>query len=229
MREEQRQGARQKEVSDVELVNRLVGGDLSAFPLFYHRYARLIRHCIAKRTHLEADDLLQEFFVKLQTGNYKALDHWNRVTPLVNYLAIIVRNFTIDAHRRQFGRTKTSTDTDHPAPSLIGWVKGLIFRGARGGEDDPGDDESDQESDWHAPPDTRWERRELRKQGIRAWSQLSSPRDRRLICGKFHRDTPAEQAALAEGLSGGTFRKAMFDAQRRYMALLRGVAPEFFA
>lgn len=215
------------DMSDVELVNQLVAGKRAAFPVFYHRYARLIRHCITKRTHLEADDLMQDFFVKLQASNFKALDHWNRVTPLTNYLSLVIKNFVIDAYRGQGGRR--GPRQRNPIDTLRDWMRRVILGGGRSGEDDAGDDDEEQVSDWHASPDTRLERLELRKQGIKAWSRLSSPRDRRLICGKFHRDTPADQAALAEGLSPGTFRKAIFDAQKRYMTVMRDVAPEFFA
>ena len=227
MSEARQRRAGVEDVSDVELVNQLVEGKRAAFPIFYHRYARLIRHCITKRTHLEADDLTQDFFVKLQASNFKALDHWNRVTPLANYLSFIIKNFVIDVYRRQGGgrgpRQPNTIDT------LRDWMRRVISGGGRSSDEDARDDEEEQVSDWHAPPDTRLEHRELRKQGIKAWSRLSSPRDRRLICGKFHRDTPADQAALAEGLSPGTFRKAIFDAQKRYMTLMRDVAPEFFA
>ena len=72
------------------------------------------------------------------------------------------------------------------------------------------------------------EKRDLRRSAIKAWLQLSSTRDRRLICGKFHRDTPPSVAAEREGLNAGTFRKALFDAQRRYMALVRASVPEYF-
>lgn len=213
-----------QDLSDVELVNQLVEGKQAAFPIFYARYARLIRHCITKRTHLEADDLMQDFFVKLQANKYRALDGWNRVTPLTNYISFIVKNFVIDEYRRSCGRRPPNR-----METVRDWMRRVILGSGRTGEEDTGEDDSEQVSDWHAPPDARLERLALRRKGVEAWARLSSPRDRRLICGKFHRDTPAEQAALVEGLSSGTFRKAVFDAQKRYMALLRNVAPEFFA
>ena len=50
MSEARQRRAGVEDVSDVELVNQLVEGKRAAFPIFYHRYARLIRHCITKRT-----------------------------------------------------------------------------------------------------------------------------------------------------------------------------------
>jgi hypothetical protein len=71
--------------------------------------------------------------------------------------------------------------------------------------------------------------RDLRRGAIKAWGKLGSPRDRRLICDKYHRDTPPSAAAVREGLNPGSFRKALFDAQRRYMTLVKASIPEYFS
>ena len=54
-------------------------------------------------------------------------------------------------------------------------------------------------------------------------------RDRRLICGKYHRDTFPGAEAEREDLRPATFRKALFDAQRRYMVLIKVSIPEYFS
>ena len=240
-----RDPAENVEVTDVELVNQLVAGKLEVFPIFYRKHSRLIRHCIAKRTHLPPDDLLQDFFLKLQVGAYRALDRWNRETPFSGYLSFIVKNFVIDAYRAD---ADTASRRRKPARGKFAkWATPISSGDAQVGDeisndkllwrqiaskphrgDEGAEDEEESISGWHAPPDTRLESRELRRRGILAWSRLSSERDRRLICGKFHRETPADAAATAEGLSPGTFRKAIFDAQKRYTASLRLVAPEFY-
>lgn len=76
--------------------------------------------------------------------------------------------------------------------------------------------------------DDKIERRSLRRSGIKAWLELRSDRDRRLICYKYHRDTPNEVIGQRENLTGGAIRKALFDAQKRFMLHLKVVAPEYF-
>jgi DNA-directed RNA polymerase specialized sigma24 family protein len=142
------------------------------------------------------------FFLRLQTTQFRALQLWNRSRPLPNYLRQVVRNFVLDRLRSE-----------------------KRYRGQKGSDaleelEIAAEDASAQE---------KIEMRQMRKGAIKAWAQLASPRDRRLICGKYHRDIPPSLAAAREGLNAGTFRKALFDAQRRYMALVKVSIPEYFS
>ena len=190
------------DLSDVELANRLVAGDTDAFNAFYKRYGRLIYYCIQQSTDLAPDDIFQEFFLRLQGSQFRALAQWERSRPLPSFLRAIVKNFVIDRHRSE-KRHKNHSDID---------------------------DNSNQNLVDQAPTgqDLR-EKRDLRRGGINAWLKLSSPRDQRLICGKFHRETPPAVAAEREGLSSGAYRKALFDAQKRYLLLVQQAVPEYFA
>jgi RNA polymerase sigma factor (sigma-70 family) len=188
--------------SDVELVNRLANGDMTAFLAFYNRYGKLIYHCIQQIDKELADDACQDFFLRLQTTQFRALQLWNRSRPLANYLRPVVRNFVLDRLRseRRYRDQKGSDALDELEIAA--------------------EDASAQE---------KIELRQMRKGAIKAWAQLASPRDRRLICGKYHRDTSPSIAAEWEGLNAGAFRKALFDAQRRYMALVKVSIPEYFS
>ena len=188
--------------SDVELVNRLANGDRVAFTAFYNRYAKLIYYCVRQIEKDLTDDIFQDFFLWLQNTHFRALQLWNRTRPLPNYLRQVVRNFALD-RRRSEERHRGRRGPD--APEELGIAS---------------EDVSAQE---------KIEMLELRKGAIKAWGQLPSKRDRRLICDKYHRDTPSSVAAEREGINANAFRKALFDAQRRYMALVKGSIPEYFS
>ena len=191
------------EISDVELVNRLTDGDTSIFTVFYDRYSRLIMHCIRSRTDQEADDLFQSFFIKLHDNNYKTLNGWDRQSRLAGYLSFIVKRFVIDSWRS--GRTSKKVLgnlSDADAEKVL--------------------------ADSSLEPDFALERKQLRRRGIAAWAQLPSKRDMNLICGVFHRETPADRLAAAENLSPGAFRTALSRAKQRYLELLRLASPEYF-
>ena len=189
-------------VSDVELVNRLASGDMTAFTAFYNRYAKLIYHCIQQIEKDLADDVFQDFFLRLQKTQFNALQLWNRSRPLPNYLRQVVRNFVLDRLRSE-----------------------KRYRDQKGSD---ALDELEIAAE-EASAQEKLEMRQMRKGAISAWAQLASAKDRRLICGKYYRDTPSSVAADREGLNANAFRKALFDAQRRYMALVKVSIPEYFS
>jgi RNA polymerase sigma factor (sigma-70 family) len=188
--------------SDVELINKLAEGDRAAFRVFYNRYSKLIYYTIQNVEKDLADDIFQEFFARLHDTRFRALQLWNRSRPLPGFLRQVVRNYTLDKLRKE-----------RPHRNLRG--SDVL-------------EELQVESEEVSAQETI-EVREMRKGAIRAWAQLPSARDRRLICGKYHRDTPSGVAAEREQLNPGAFRKALFDAQRRYMALVKLSIPEFFS
>jgi len=234
-------------VPDVALVNRLVDGDRAAFAEFHRRYERVIAHCIRSSVRgnprMETDDLLQDFFLKLQATAFRDLNRWNRQTPLPLFLRHIVGNFVIDRYRADptspgRGQRNISPNQDerNPRPSAVTWFSGKRSRLFGANRSTPGrlvleplDDEQHDSDVPGTSPSAALESRQLRRRGLEAWAKLTSGRDRRLICIKFHRETPADQAAALEGLSAGTYRKAVFDAQKRYLTHLRSLAPEFFS
>jgi DNA-directed RNA polymerase specialized sigma24 family protein len=233
---------------DVELVNRLVEDDTAVFPVFYRRYGPVIAHCIRGvirgNARMETDDLLQDFFLKLQATHFRDLDRWNRQTPLSLFLRHIVRNFVIDRYRAdptspgRIGRV-ASSEPDGDAPRQSPVTRFLTNRARLFGTRRTAPArlvlESPDTEDGYGPdatgpsPSAALESRQLRRRGLEAWARLTSARDRRLICVKFHRDTPADRAAAYEGLSAGAYRKAVFDAQKRHLTHLRTLAPEFIS
>ena len=188
--------------SDVELINKLAEGDRAAFTVFYNRYSKLIYYTIQNVEKDLVEDIFQEFFERLHDTRFRALQLWNRSRPLPGFLRQVVRNFALDKLRKE---------RPHRAQKGSDVLENLEV---------PSEEVSVQEA---------IEMRQMRKGAIKAWAQLSSTRDRRLICGKYHRDTPSAVAAEREGLNPGTFRKALFDAQRRYMALVQLSIPEYFS
>ena len=232
-------------IPDVTLINRLTKRHSDAFLEFHRRYEKVIMQCVrgAARGNprLEPEDLLQDFFLKLQETAFRDLNRWNRQTPLPLFLRHIVRNFVIDQHRADPtspGRRRRETmDAREDGNPLLTWVTRVLGRRARlfsGGGTATGRmifeplDDNDLE-DFSADPTAALESRQLRRRGLEAWARLTSDRDKRLICAKFHRETPADKMAAQEGLSAVTFRKAIFDAQKRHIAHLRTLAPEFFS
>ena len=191
-----------EDASDIELINRLVVGDEDSFSAFYKRYGRLIYYCIQQHRTSSTDDIFQDFFLKLQSNQFRALSLWERSRPLPSYLRVVVKNFCIDWER---------SERRHRHPEGADELAKLAQR----------PDES-------PSPELQHERRDLRRGAIKAWLSLSSKRDQRLICDKFHRETPQSVAAEREGLSPGAFRKALFDAQKRYLNIVQQAVPEYF-
>jgi RNA polymerase sigma factor (sigma-70 family) len=188
--------------SDVELINKLAEGNKAAFKVFYDRYSKLIYYTIQNIEKDLAEDIFQEFFVRLQDTGFRSLQMWNRSRPLQGFLRQVVRNFALDKLRQEKPhRNRRGSDVLEDLEVESGEV-------------------SAQE---------RIEMCQMRKGAIRACAQLPSARDRRLIRDKFHRNVPSGVAAEREHLSPGAHRKAVFDAQRRFMALLKVLMPEYFS
>lgn len=188
-------------LSDIDLVDSLLGGTPGAVEAFYGRHAKLIHHCIRARAGAQdADDIFQAFFERLVKSDYRALRLWQRGTSLPVYLARVIRNFVTDFHRARRFREESVGGSLELDPLAGG--QGETVTAAT-----------------HL--------RELRRIGLRAWSALES-RDRRLVCDRLHRDLDNETIASRLNLSSGTLRTAMSRAQARYLAEVRRRAPEFF-
>jgi RNA polymerase sigma factor (sigma-70 family) len=189
------------DLSDIELVDRLLRGVPGAFDLFYRRHERLIYHCIRTRADAtDVADLFQSFFERLVERDYRVLKLWQRGTSLPIYLSKVIRNFVVDFHRSKRWREVA--------------VGGLPEVGIheKGGEE---------------TLTTPMLLKELRRLGLQAWAKLDS-RDRFLVCGKFHRELTNEAMAERLNLTSGALRTAMSRAQGRLLASLKTLAPEYF-
>src|SRR3974390_28957 len=92
-------------VSDIELVDRLLRRVPGAFELFFQRYERRIYHCIRVRANvLDVDDLFQGFFERLVKRDYHIREVWQRGTSLTIYLSAVIRNFVTDYYRSKRSR-----------------------------------------------------------------------------------------------------------------------------
>src|SRR6266478_7686595 len=97
------------DLSDIELVDRLLRGAPGAFDTFYRRHRRLMYHCIRARADtIDANDLLHSFFERLIERDYHILKLWQRGTSLPIYLSRVNRNFVIDFHRAKRSRERTA-------------------------------------------------------------------------------------------------------------------------
>ena len=191
------------ELSDIELVDRLLKRAPGAFDLFYHRHKRLIFHCIranARADEADVNDLAQSFFERLVARDCHVLKLWQRGTSLPVYLSRVIRNFVIDFHRTKRWRE---------AP--VGGLSELETHD-KGGEE---------------TITTAIVLKELRKVGLQAWAKLD-PRDRFLMCGKLHRELSNEAMADRLKLTEGALRTALSRAQGRLLAGLKTRAPEYF-
>jgi len=203
-----------EDLSDIELVDRLLRGVPGTFELFYNRHERVIYHCIRARVARAEDveDLFQIFFERLVARDYHILKLWQRGTSLPIYLSRVIRNFVIDFHRARGSRERT-------ADALAGLVlidRPLVKEGTTSG----------------APLRTEEvtptiELRELRRLGLQTWAKLDS-RDRILVCGKLHRELSNEAMAERLKLTEGALRTALSRAQGRLLAGLKIRAPEYF-
>ncbi len=189
------------DLSDIELVDRLLRGVPGTFDLFYRRYERLIYHCIGTRADVaDVPDLFQSFFERLVERDYHILKLWQRGTSLPIYLSKVIRNFVIDFHR-----TKRWRETP---------VGGLL-------------ELETHEKEGEETLTTAVVLKELRRVGLQAWAKLDG-RDRFLMCGKLHRELTNEAMAERLNLTGGALRTALSRAQVRLLAGLKTLAPEYF-
>ncbi len=189
------------ELSDIELVDRLIRGERGAFDTFYRRHERLIYHCIRARTGAaDVPDLFQSFFERLIERDYHVLKLWQRGTSLPIYLSKVVRNFVIDFHRAKRWREES-----------VGGLTELEPLGSSADE----------------TATSMLLLKELRRKGIEAWAKLDA-RERVLICGKFCRETSNEAMAAKLGVSVGALRTALSRAQAKFLATLQNLVPEYF-
>ena len=189
------------EISDVELVDRVVRGDPGAFRQFYERHGRLIYACIRRRANAaDVDDVFQAFFERLMAKEFRPLHLWQRGTALPVYLAKVVRNFVIDFYRARRSR-------EEPIGGAAE-IEALL---------DPQEETLSLQSHLN----------ELRRLGIRAWAALDK-RDRAMICDRFHRDRGNDEIAARFQLAPGAVRTALSRAQARLLSRLKALAPEFF-
>ena len=194
-------GGERTDLSDVELVDRLLRGVPGAFDLFYRRHERLIYHCIRTRVDAaEAADLFQSFFERLVERDYRVLRLWQGGSSLPIYLSRVIRNFVIDFHRTKRGRETP--------------VGGLS--------------ELEAHAEGEETLTTSLVLKELRRIGLQAWAKLDS-RDRFLMCGKLHRELTNEAMAERLNLTSGALRTALSRAQVRLLANLKTLAPEYFS
>lgn len=189
------------ELTDIELVDRLLRGERGAFDIFYRRHEKLIYHCIRARTPPgDVPDLFQGFFERLIDRDYHILKLWQRGTSLPIYLSKVVRNFVIDFHRAKRWREES-----------VGGLTELEPLGSSADE----------------TATTTLLLKEVRRKGIEAWAKLD-PRERVLICGKFCRDSSNEAMAAKLGMSIGALRTALSRAQAKFLATLQNLVPEYF-
>ena len=189
------------ELSDLELVDRVLRATPGAFDQFYRRHHRVIYHCIRSRADpADVNDVFQSFFERLIERDYHVLKLWQRGTSLPIYLSKVIRNFVIDFHRAK--RKKEQS------------VGGLT-------ELEPLADAENETAT------TGLMLKELRRKGLEAWAKLDS-RDRTLMCCKLHREISNEDMAERLMLSAGALRTALSRAQARLLAALQNLAPEYF-
>jgi RNA polymerase sigma factor (sigma-70 family) len=189
------------DISDVELVDRVVRGHPGAFRQFYQRHSQLIYGCIRKRANAaDVDDVFQAFFERLMAKEFRPLQLWQRGTSLPVYLAKVVRNFVVD-----FYRAKRFREDAVGGPAEI---EAYL---------DP--QEETQSLKGHL--------NELRHLGIQAWAALDE-RDRAMLCDRFHRDRTNDEIAERFHLTPGALRTALSRAQARLLGRLKTLAPEFF-
>jgi RNA polymerase sigma factor (sigma-70 family) len=201
MRKQSPAATDRNDLSDIELVDRLLRKVPGTFETFYRRYDRLIYHCIRTRSNgMDVADLFQGFFERLVDRDYHILKVWQRGTSLPIYLSKVIRNFVID-----FYRTKRWRE----AP--VGGLTELETH----------------EKDGDETLSTAIILKQLRRVGLQAWAKLDG-RDRFLMCGKFHRDLTNEAMAERLSLTGGALRTALSRAQVRLLASLKALAPEYF-
>lgn len=191
-------------ISDIELVERLLRRTPGSFDLFYRRHERLIYHCIRKRADAsDVDDLCQSFFMRLVEQNYHALALWQRGRSLPIYLSVVVRNFVFDFYRTKGRRGKIMKEMEGTQPSEI------------------------EQAQTTMPADTGLELKQLRRSALGAWSLLEK-RDKWLVCGRYRREFSNELMADRLNISAGALRVALSRAHARLLEILRQSAPEYF-
>jgi RNA polymerase sigma-70 factor (family 1) len=85
-------------ITDHDLLKKLREGDEPAFRELYARHSRRVLAFAYHMTHsaIDAEDILQETFLRLWTGRYELPE----ITHVGNYIFIIARNKTLDHLRK---------------------------------------------------------------------------------------------------------------------------------
>jgi RNA polymerase sigma factor (sigma-70 family) len=174
---------------------------------------------------MQADDLLQSFFLRLIEGNYHILKLWQRGTSLPIYLARVIRNFLIDSHRTKRSQQKMKDALEGLARIDTPLVEKNSAAGMDGLHHILGTSSGAPLRAEEITPGI--ELRELKRLGLEAWADLEV-RDRFLTCGKFHRELSNESMAERLMLTEGALRTALSRAQGRLLAGLKMRAPEYF-
>ena len=94
--------------SDHELIAALNAGDGAAFDALYYRYRDRILRLAYRFTanHADAQDVLQETFTYL----YKKFPGFRLTASMTTFLYPVVRNLSLEIHRRKRSATMTSAD-----------------------------------------------------------------------------------------------------------------------
>lgn len=97
----------ESEKSDIELMDKIRQGDMTAFGLLYARYADLIyRHILVRvNSSFDADDIFQSFFLNL----WEKRDSIQINTSVKGYLLTWLKNFILNTIREEQIRTKYYT------------------------------------------------------------------------------------------------------------------------
>jgi DNA-directed RNA polymerase specialized sigma24 family protein len=91
-----------RDLSDIEIVDRLLRGEPRAFESFYQRYDRLIYHCTREQAdEANVSDISQSSFERLVKSDYRVLRLWHQRSSLPIYLSKVIGNFVIDFHREK--------------------------------------------------------------------------------------------------------------------------------
>jgi RNA polymerase sigma factor (sigma-70 family) len=101
--------------ADEGLVAKVLLGDQSAARALVSRFAPLIRRVVSRESPREfREDFIQEVWAHLWAQNCRALQRWDRHSPLINYLAVVARNLVRD--RMAVRRVPTEAMGNHPEP-----------------------------------------------------------------------------------------------------------------
>lgn len=117
----------------IELLQRFVAGDQAAFAELVHRYRRKLYQVAYQivRNHLDADEVVQETFVRL----YRKQKELSDVRTVTSFLIRIASNYAIDVLRRR----KSHGQIDADPGTLSAETQRELARGVR----TPGDDYRD--------------------------------------------------------------------------------------
>ena len=109
-----------------ELLNRLKNGDILAFDQIYELYSHKLFSFVLKilKNEDEADDIVQEVFVKIWESKHKLEDY----KSLNSYIFTIAYNNSIDLIRKRINNTKylehlRNSDSINVSPSIVSQIE----------------------------------------------------------------------------------------------------------